>query len=75
MLFYIEQFVRHQLLADLSLAKDNQLQIIYLLHESGADVTVESVPGVTPLAMALDPSVDFKIAAVLLGLFTQCSCC
>lgn len=44
-----------------------QLQIIYLLHDSGANVTTESAAGVTPLKMALDPSVDFVIGAVLLG--------
>lgn len=66
--------MKNQLLANLSPAQDNQLQIIYLLHESGADVTIESSPGVTPLAMALDSSVDFKIGAVLLGSLTCCSC-
>ena len=54
--------------AKLSSAQDDRLQIIYLLHEVGADVTVESAPGETPFVLALDPSINFKIGAVLLGM-------
>ena len=55
------------MIPNLSPAQNNQLQMIYLLHESGADVTIESA-GVTPLELARHPFVDFQIAGVLLGL-------
>ena len=57
--------------AKLSSAQDDRLQIIYLLHEVGADVTVESAPGETPFVLALDLSINFKIGAVLLGMCSQ----
>ena len=65
-----EQSARDRFITNLSPAQDNQLQIIYLLHEAGANVTVESSPSVTPFVLALElcPTVDFWIGAVLLGL-------
>ena len=70
----IIKFAKHWIIANLSPAQDQQLQIIYLLHEAGADVTIKSGSGVTPIAMALDPSVDFKIGAVLLGRYMYGLC-
>jgi len=51
----------------LNYAEDSQLHIIYMLYESGASVTIKSC-GITPFTLALDPSINFHVGAVLLGL-------
>ena len=57
-------------IASLNCVEDDLLLIIYMLHESGAQVTMEA-DGDTPLTLALDPEVKFYAGAVLLGMLSM----